>query len=206
MTMPKLIEDNTNIVILGTWNLGILIPEWFKEQFPSVVKENEIPIEVALGAGSFRFIINGIQINPSPNRLILSPKKPDKEHYLLTSTIAVGVIDKLPHTPVFAVGFNMSYLLENQGIKVYNDSDLKKQKDFYKDTLKLGDLGICQMKHSLAFENYMLNITYSQSTNKKTIDFNYHYPIKNKGRIKDFLSEFPDKMTDSEQILTKVVE
>ena len=63
--MAKIIKENTNIIILGAWNLGILTPEWFKEQFPDIVKEKEIPIEVALGINSFRFIINNVQVRPS---------------------------------------------------------------------------------------------------------------------------------------------
>ncbi len=204
--MAKILEENTNIVILGTWNLGILTPEWFKEQFPEIVKEKEIPIEVALGVNSFRFVVNSIQINPSTNKLVLNPKKLDRKYFKISADLAVGIIDKLPHTPIFAVGNNISFLLENEKFKLFNDSRIQEHHEFYKSILKSSELDAWQMKDSLSFENYILNITYDYSKQKKIINFNYHYPIVNKGKIKDYLAEFPNNITKAEEILKELME
>ena len=58
--MPTNNLENTNVVIVGAWNLSILTPDWLKSEFPNLVTPGqEIPLELSMGAQqSIRFEIN----------------------------------------------------------------------------------------------------------------------------------------------------
>lgn len=61
--MPATLLQNTSMVILGAWNIGILNPQWFKSQFPEFFPDPKITFEVALGSKyEIRFTTNNILI------------------------------------------------------------------------------------------------------------------------------------------------
>jgi len=39
------IKENPNIVIAGAWNLNILTPAWFAQEFPDLLKQKEVPAQ-----------------------------------------------------------------------------------------------------------------------------------------------------------------
>jgi len=204
--MLDLKVKSTNIIIIGSWNIAILIPDWFKENFPAIVKEKEIPVEVSIGANTFRFSINDIQIQTSPDKLVLSPLIQDLEHYQIATQLSIGITEKLHHTPILAIGNNISFLLEQENFILFNNDAIQEHQNFYKNILKSGQFNSWQIKDSFAFEDNILNLIYDINKQKKIMNFNFHYPITNKSKIKKFLTEFSSNIQKSKDILQTLVE
>ena len=201
----KIVNGSTNLFISGLWNIGILTPEWFREQFPEIIKEKVIPLQLSLKMNEFKFEINDMIINPSPQRLLIIAQKETVECYDKISDLSKKIHNKLPHTPIIAIGHNIKYELETENFILFDDTCINNFNEFYDQNIKSSTINSQQIKHSLSYENHILNITYDISKNKKYLSFNYHYDIKNKMKILDFLSEFSDNLAYSEKIYKKLV-
>lgn len=108
--MARLLIQNSNLVIVGAWNPAIITPSWLRQQFPDLLPGDEVQAEfVVLPAVSMRFKLNDIQIDPSNGRLTLSAAIEDEGRFGLLPRLAYAISDRLPHTPVIAVGFNFVF-------------------------------------------------------------------------------------------------
>ena len=93
--MPELDLKNTNIAIVGNWNVAILTPQWIQAQFLSFNTGEDIPIEIGINIQDIRYEINNLIINPGPNRLIISPKLETKECFDSLIELTSGILENL---------------------------------------------------------------------------------------------------------------
>ncbi|MCK4907391.1 MAG: hypothetical protein KAS64_07570 [Spirochaetes bacterium] len=203
----KIIE-NPSIVLLGMWNLGILQPKWFIDEFPDIIKEKEIPFEVNIQINALRFTIDdgNIQINPMPDKLII--RKIDGNTAVLDKIINLtkGIVKKLPHTPITAIGHNIGYELEEseefgiEGINQYQEYE-DKYKEFYSEAVLLNN----NIKHSISFTDFTVNINYQIDRTKKNIGFNYNYPIKDRKTIENAIENLKMNIVKSTELYGRVV-
>jgi hypothetical protein len=199
------IKDYPSLVIAGIWNLGILSPPWFAKEFPDLVKQKEVPLEIQLGTNSLRFTINGIIINPNPNKLIFFSKTKEDSQYELIEQFAQGVVSRLPHTPITALGHNISYFTDEEEFSLFEKDILNKCEDSYKSKLNISALNSQETVHSLSYENFNLNLTYNFNRKKKFVSFNYHYEVTDIEKIKVYIAEFKKNIEHSAEIFSKLV-
>lgn len=198
------IKDHANIVIVGSWNLNILNPTWFAKEFPQLKIGKDVSVEMDITTGALRFIVQKIKINPNPNKLVFFSDVDENENYDLMSEIATETVNKLRHTPIIAVGHNISFFTDNT-FGLFENYELDKYQKFYKETADTIALNSQEIKHALAYENYVLNLTYSINRQRNSIKFNYNYTINNNERIIDYLRNFKENIENSKELYSKLV-
>ena len=198
------IKDNANIVIVGAWNINIIKPAWFAKQFPQLKIGKEVSIEMEMNTGAFRFQVQKIKINPNPNKLVFFSDVDENENYDLMSEIATETVNKLQHTPIIAIGHNISFFTDNTFVLFEND-ELNNYEEFYKKTASTVAFNSQEIKHSLAYENYILNLTYNINRQKGFIKFNYNYATSNYEKVMEYIKDFRKNIENSKTIFNKLV-
>lgn len=199
------IKEYPSLVIAGIWNLSILTPEWYAKMFPDFVDQaKEFRAKIQIGTGALKFDIKNITINPAPDKLILFSKKTDDNDYELIEKLAIGTVSKLPHTPIRALGHNISYSIGDKDFIWFNADKLGEFEDFYKKELGTSAFNSQKIKHKLSYENHDLNLTYDVKRQEKIISFNYNYEITDPEKINVYISEFRNNITNSLEITKKL--
>lgn len=194
-----------SIVIVGLWNRRIIMPEWFQTQFPELPKI-DIPVEMELNSGIFRFTIEDIEINPQENKLILFAKKRENRTYALVEALAEGTVKELSHTPFLSIGHNIEYsVMENEKFTLFPEDIMHKAEIFYKE--KAGALALTQdeLMHRISYEHYSLNLTHLASRKEKKLLFNYHYPTNQYQKIIEYIKDFRRNIEHSKQLASNLV-
>jgi len=200
------IKENPNIVIAGAWNLNILTPKWFAQEFPDLAKQKEVLAQVQIGTGILKFSIDDrIKINPNPDKLIFFSEIAERSNYELVEKLAMDTVSKLRHTPITALGHNVTYFLDEGSFSLFNEDSMSNYEDYYKKELSITAFNTQQILHTLSYENYLLNLTYNINRQKNFVSFNYHYNVTDAGRISEFISEFKNNINNSEEIFKKIV-
>ncbi len=200
---------STNLVLVGSWNVAILTPQWIAHHLPWLkVDGKAIPVEVALGIGQrLRFSVADVLIQPSPNRLDLVAKTEAEAVYDTIARIASSIVEKLPHTPITAVGHNVAFrLTAEEKIKKLQGVDLDDLQGFYRDVAGGSAVNQLQVKHAVDFSTYTLNITYMLEREQSVIDLNYHYVVGGGSDVRSMLSEFPKNIASAGEISQRLVE
>ena len=104
--MPLQLESS-NVVIRGNFNPYIFSPEWLTSQGVWEEQEVHLALGATLGDGiQFRSVNSDIEWSVSSRSLIIATLGD-------AGTLAESVMEKLPHTPVQAVGCNFVFALAN---------------------------------------------------------------------------------------------
>ncbi|MEE8329509.1 MAG: hypothetical protein V3R54_06225 [Thermodesulfovibrionia bacterium] len=198
------IKDNANIVLRGSWNLSILNPTWFAKEFPELNIGKEIAVEMELNTQALRFTVQNIIINPNLDRLIFFSTTDDAKNYESVEKLAVDTVKKLPHTPIRGIGHNISYIVDGN-FELFESEELDKHEEFYKAAAKTIALNSQEIKHSLAYENFMLNLTYNINRQKNFVSFNFHYEVKSSEKIEEYLKDFRKNIEYSKTLYDKLL-
>jgi len=94
--------ESANIVLFGNFNPYLITPQWLKEQ--SIWAADDV--QLALGAmqqDGVQFHGDGSAWYVSSDSLVISSTKLD------CGSVAVKILEKLPHTPLTAVGSNFEF-------------------------------------------------------------------------------------------------
>ncbi len=200
------VRNNTNLVINGSWNLGILTPEWFIEEFYKENSQKKIPVELALGTNSIRFTIDDILIQPAQDRLNLFAKKEENSVYESISNLSDKVFNKLPYTPIKAVGHNCAIKLsKNDTLKNLEGWDLDQLQELYKNKADSSAVNSVQIKHSIEYTDHLLNLTYSIGRSENFLEFNFHYDINLSTKTEEVIKEFPKNIEKANRIANELI-
>lgn len=204
--MRNLYQNINTIVIVGAWNIAIFTPDWIKK---NVLREEDYPefkIEYPLNVlQSLRYVTSDFAFCIAENKLLFSlltdTTKAEKE---LISVIN-AICQKLPHTPVSALGINFWFETDKE-IEVLNGLS---------DTSKLVEaLGNIQQSINVirSFKKNdveTLNFKIAKSgENKPIYDFNYDYKISKIEEITDIINNEEDIIGTKKkeaQLILKVV-
>ncbi|MGO9613842.1 MAG: hypothetical protein ACLPX5_12505 [Dissulfurispiraceae bacterium] len=198
-------KELPNMVIVGAWNLAILTPQWYKKQFSQFVKDKEIPIEIQVGTGAMKYKLCDISISLSPGKLVFYSTKNDDAQYELIERFAEGTISQLLHTPITAIGHNMSYFTNGDNFNLFDANILDRCEAFYKKEFSVATMNSQTVIHTLSYENYNLNLKYDFNRKKNFISLNYHYDITNTDMIKKLILEFRNNIKLSVETYSKLV-
>lgn len=204
----KYLNTESNLVILGAWNIAILQPNWFLKHFKEFKKEEKIPVEFLASTNPrMRFKLNDILICPENGRLTLFPQNNSIENLNFITKISSGVCEKLYHTPITATGNNFIFELEeNESHVMDNFLDTEKQNDYY-ENIGLQNFNNRSFTHSFSFSNYILNIAYNNKLKDKTIlTYNFHYETKTKEAILNAINSLVKNFERASELNSKLIE
>ena len=108
--MKNVLDDRT-IVLVGSWNVAILNPDWVARDLFGV-NAVEAQILIADGQTSLKYKVGNVSISPQPSRVIISSLAGTDECLQESEGIAARLLERLPVTPVAAVGVNFGYTEE----------------------------------------------------------------------------------------------
>ena len=168
MVNPSL--ERTNIIIVGKWNISILSPNWLGRH---ILVNPKVNIEVPLTPGNpFRITGDDIILVPEANRLVLQPAALSVDNLIRAESMAIRIMEQLPHTPVSKFGINIGYDLTEipddfeqhfpfPDVNVFADNSLKLNARIY--------------TWSFDYEDHILNLKSELSNKGAAIDFNFHH-------------------------------
>lgn len=97
-----------NVVVLGHWNRAILTPIGIAERLFQLPSETEIGIEVPMDAiGPFRVSHGDLTVMVAGGRLMVEARENNFQSLERAMRVAHRAMERLPETPVRAVGFNV---------------------------------------------------------------------------------------------------
>lgn len=98
-----------DVVVIGRFNPYIISPPWLIEQgLASEKVDVKIGLDLDKGRGIISVDIEGFSWHVTDSRLTISVRDPRKN----PSELAGRVLEKLPHTPVSAIGHNYHFRCE----------------------------------------------------------------------------------------------
>jgi hypothetical protein len=197
--------ENSNLVIVGAWNPAIISPVWLRQQFPNLLPGDQIEAEfIVHPTVSVRFKINDIRIDPSNGRLTLSSAANNEERLRFLPQLAHAISERLPHTPVIAVGFNFVFRVEaNRRLAIDRFLDERGQGQLYAD-LGLATRTGRQVTHSFALTQGTLNITYEYKADETTMNFNFHHAVAGGQQVREVLPGFPERLEEARRLATAI--
>ncbi len=204
--MRNLHQNINTIVIVGAWNIAIFTPEWIKN---NVLRDDDFPefkIEYPLNVlQSLRYTTSDFAFCIADNKLLFSlltdSTKAEKE---LISVIN-AICQKLPHTPVSALGINFCFETDKEieAIKGLSDTiELVKALGNIQQSINV----IRSFKKN-EVETLNFKIVKNE-TNKPIYDFNYNYKVSKIEQITDIINDDENiigiKKKDAQSLLKAV--
>ncbi len=211
--MPEIIYDDVfapNITIRGAWNVAIFDEVWLSREICSNAQvQTEIKPVLPIMEVRFR-LPDGVLVSPTPDKLFIRADKTAKYENVMNT--ALLIIKKLPHTPVMAIGNNISFalkkgtdFLEKNGVAF---SCLAEKISTLAESSHLKGL---KANMSFQCESYILNLTYAKDNGVEKIFFNFHYHLQKNtqaGRqteIKKIINKFDFCCKDATLILESLI-
>ena len=175
MSIP--LPDQSNFIAIGAWNPAIIQPAWLKKEFPDLIPEEKIPIQIVTGSiSSFRMEYDKFLLDPSGGRLIFIPIKLDDPTLELIAQLAKEIREKLIFTPISASGCNFAFKLEeNESFTIDEFEQIDKIKELYGSLDKSCEFISRGIRNSFSAEDHSINITYEYKGKEKTLRLNYEY-------------------------------
>lgn len=199
--MARLIISESNLVIVGAWNPAILTPNWLRQHFRELLPGDEYQAEfIAAPSMALRITMNNIQIDPTNGRLVLACAIEDREKFNSLHVLAEAISERLPHTPVSAVGFNFTFVADkDRRLVVDQFLNEEGQNRFYSEIGLQTRIGRV-VTHSFALAESTLNLAYEYKPEDTKLRFNFHYNAINDGQVRESLARFSELLTEAERI------
>src|SRR5262245_61886273 len=100
--------DEWTIVIVGSWNVAILNPEWVGRE---VLEVPNVEMELLFGnmRPSLRISSPQVSVIPTSMQVVINPRHATDESLQAAERAAIILLDKLRVTPITAIGINFAY-------------------------------------------------------------------------------------------------
>lgn len=202
--MAKIDIRKTNITIVGNWNVAILNPDWIQAQFPKFKTSDRPQLEIGLNIRDIRYELKEIIINPRPDRLIITPKIVSNDCFGDLMDLTAGILEKLSHTPIVAVGSNFAFSLDESEDISHMCGDREELHSSYK---KIGKKysGSSVIQHILTESDMQITVSYHISANTKMVTFNYNRDSEIKEEVKSFINDFKKHYEDTQNIINNLL-
>lgn len=111
--LPDPTNEEISVVLIGSLNPAIFHPEWFVRQglLPRGEADRAATIVVSPQVANVRFLDFGLQV--LPNRLSVQTIDVSKAPRI--HDFVIGILTKLPHTPISAAGLNQVLHVPTEG-------------------------------------------------------------------------------------------
>lgn len=209
---------NTNLTVLGAWNEAILAdPHWLVQNIPEIaslkeqIKEEPV-VELQVFPQRLRVNLKKLAIMPFRETLIIEPCCDEEEIFASIGNIGKSILNKLPHTPIKAIGHNFSFVLDSDerlSVEYSKENDSIASKISNVLNCNVVETS-CQIKSlfQLDGKSFQLNVTTEASTVGKKLSFNFHYEISNLTlkEITRIIGSYPENYKLSEKLLNMMIE
>ena len=182
-------------------------PQWFAKEFPGTIAPGEpLPIEFSFDTGVIRFTLDDVSFQPSGERLDLVALTEDQEHYERIALFAEGIVSRLHHTPITAVGHNISFDIAEDRMKYMPENKLDEFEIIYDTLLPGAVLNTHRVQHAIDMSDYVLNLVHELDREHRYIDFNFHYAVQNDNDIREAIAQFVPNISVAQKMVEKIVE
>lgn len=161
--------DDWTIVIVGSWNVAILNPEWLG---PNVFGQAELELELLIGPARPQIKVAAplVAIVPEPGRVVLNARQTTDESVFRTAAVAARLLEKLPETPITGIGINFAFVETNVRPELATLFQIR-------DTGRISDQHLVikstTIVRQLEYNGRDLNLKLTQE-DKLSFHFNYH--------------------------------
>ena len=179
------LPDNLLIRAIGNWNPKIFKPQWIKK---NLLGEGELNFLVNPDVLELGWDVQGIKIFPKPNELMMileGEKQITSDNILRFASLFIKTVSLLPHTPIEAIGFNITYTVKP-------DKKTKVTEWLLKHQVQFEDLSLTQIQVSKKCEKYILNIIVTKEGENHKVNFNYHFDNSIETEANYFLELYKD--------------
>ncbi len=205
MTRKKF--DFSNLVIIGAWNVSIINPPWLYDQFPNILKnKGECTTFIKMVPSTvYQYNFDQAIVELSSSRITLIPKSDNQKSLSFISRLGLSIYDRLPHTPVIAVGHNFIYKVGKKDalsiIKILED----RKAEFFLNSINSDNIIEKEAKYSFAFTDHHLSISFIDKNDIISVSLNYHYPIESRLNIEKAIQDLIVNYKDSKIIYNSLV-
>lgn len=184
-----LVQEQTSLVLVGIWNPAILNPEWLIRNALGVPAGTEVSVEMLVAATPSlptQYAMQGLRFTPTRDRLTIHAVDAVTDAVLVRmQSVALQILQLLPHTPVRACGQNFTFLEEHpspEQVGVFGAvNDVVQTSDFPLETSSTG------VRLALQFEGRLLNFTRTLQGGKLELKMNFHAQVKDANTAIDML-------------------
>ena len=202
--MEPEISEHT-IVLIGSWNLGILTPQWVGM---NVFKQDEVAVEMLMQNASsvtVRLKVEGLSLQLSNDRLVFTPNGAEKYDRNQLIEAVCNLLEGLPLTPVKAIGLNYGFV-ESPMTDCTNDILS------FSDDNKLaasGEAKFTEVKRGFLADNWELNLKVMDEieTDCAYYQFNFHFDVQDAKSAKKVIEDFAEQtVMETRRVLRDVYE
>lgn len=180
----KIVANECTIVVIGSWNLAILNPEWLAV---NIFRETEVDVEFLIGGArpQIRVAKGGVSITPSERRVVFAAATAEDGELGRMSALAASMLKALPVTPISSFGVNFGFREDAPPPRLLEVFQLA-------DRDKIADAELTPVEWNItrAFDvqNARLNmrLRYNGGDDVK-LHFNYHNNVANTASAADIL-------------------
>lgn len=203
MTTLKLSQSNI-VILASAFNPSIATKDWLNAN--AIHQEPDNFINTPLVSV---YELPNIQMLIDQSRLQITCREPENEALQQCTDIVRQYVEKLPHTPYTAIGFN--YIWEVSADINVNKSNIAYDGNTLQIPAIAGDFDLYAVGAVVLArkDNYQIRAVVEPSldTNKPIITtVNYHYELSNAQMIADTTSQFIEHVADSERLVHKIFE
>lgn len=165
-------DGSWSIVLVGHWNRMIFTPQWVGQQ---LFDQDEVMTRVPFGPDMpIFYLTDEIELGVASGRLFVKPRKLVRGAMQAVESMACGVLDRLPHTPVTGVGVNY-------GFDEAQAPDTVNRLFTMADRVEIDSLGwevpSISIKRTLVKDDQLLNLTFLRSNETTSIEANFHADV-----------------------------
>lgn len=194
-----------NLVIVGSWNLAILTPGGVARRMFDLPPQTPLEVQVPLdGVGPLRVIFEGIMVEPSRGRLVITPVSPAPSELQRCVVIARRVLEGLPETPVSAAGLNFRFAFDSAPDSVI-EIGTSSLDDKLSDALLTTQAK--KLTRTLSWENGQLNLEIEEREDASArILFNFHHGSSVAAELAAWFDRYDSMIRQSEVLLQTILD
>jgi hypothetical protein len=174
--------NNWNIVVVGSWNTRVFNVKWLGE---FVFHGSVVNAALSLVPGyPNKYMADGLEVMPSEDRLLLSSNDISDAALGKLEDLTREILGLLLHTPIRAVGVNMTYRINEPTLDLlnifrFNDDSLLTDNDLFRSS--------CSITRTFPADKGLMNIVFSENQGVFDLQFNFHCDVENAEQARSFL-------------------
>lgn len=166
--------DETSVVLVGKWNPAILTSDWLKVHVFDNAEDFKCEMYFPINDTSLPIKINleHVELFADPIHLVAKPKAGGKDSFKHCFEVMRLIIEKLQHTPLLALGINVSFVDKDGDDKFAGLVELNDSKVIDADTYALKNTNIIR-SYLLTKEQYTLNYAINYGAKEVAVKLNF---------------------------------
>ena len=186
--MKSIVMGTNTLVVLGAWNIAIFTPEWVKNNILLENQEARVLVPMNIGC-SLRFETEYYSFFIEGERLSFTINKEEESSYIFAIQTLRDIIQKLPHTPVRALGTNFVFKKDTKFDVLENLDDSDKLKSVV-DIVGNSVTSQALVRKFKLTDIEDLNLKIEEDPQKGSLlDFNFNYNLKSTEDILNLIGE-----------------